>query len=91
MILFDDMADFVSKVRMEADFNEADLDSDDIAFFAPAMQNWKKKIRISGKIKGPVENLTARKLIVEAGKTRTSTVISALKVCRISTIRSLIL
>ncbi len=65
---FDDMADFVSKVRMEADFNEADLDSDDIAFFAPDMQNWKKKIRISGKIKGPVDNLNARKLIVEAGK-----------------------
>lgn len=65
---FDDMGDFVSKVRMEADFNDADLDSDDIAFFAPALQNWKKKIRISGKIKGPVDNLTARKLIVEAGK-----------------------
>jgi hypothetical protein len=65
---FDDMGDFVSKVRMEADFNDADLDSDDIAFFAPAMRNWKKKIRISGKIKGPVENLTARKLIIEAGK-----------------------
>lgn len=65
---FDDMGDFVSKVRMEGDFNDAELDSDDIAFFAPALQNWKKKIRISGKIKGPVDNLTARKLIIEAGK-----------------------
>lgn len=65
---FDDMGDFISMVRMEADFTDADLDSDDIAFFAPGMLNWKKKIRISGKIKGPVENLNARKLIVEAGK-----------------------
>jgi len=65
---FDDMGDFISMVRMEADFTDADLDSDDIAFFAPEMQNWKKKIRISGKIKGPVDNLNARKLIVEAGK-----------------------
>ncbi|WP_276484446.1 translocation/assembly module TamB domain-containing protein [Paraflavitalea pollutisoli] len=64
----EDMSDFVTKVRMEADFNDADLDSDDIAFFAPAMRDWKKKIRLSGKIKGPVENLTARKLIIEAGK-----------------------
>ncbi len=65
---FDDMGDFVSKVRMEGDFDDAELDSDDIAFFAPALQDWKKKIRISGKIKGPVDNLTARKLIIEAGK-----------------------
>jgi hypothetical protein len=65
---FNDMSDFVTSVRMEADFNDADLDSDDIAYFAPQLKDWKKKIRISGKIKGPVENLTARKLIVEAGK-----------------------
>jgi len=65
---FDDMSDFVTNVRMEANFNEADLDSDDIAYFATALKDWKKKIRISGKIKGPVDNLNARKLIIEAGK-----------------------
>lgn len=65
---FDDMGDFVSKVRMEGDFKDAELDSDDIAFFAPELQSWKKKIRISGKIKGPVDNLSARKLMIEAGK-----------------------
>jgi hypothetical protein len=65
---FNDMSDFVSKVRMEANFDEAALNSDDIAYFAPALESWKKNIRITGRIKGPVDNLVARNLIVEAGR-----------------------
>ncbi|OQP62354.1 hypothetical protein A3860_28765 [Niastella vici] len=65
---FDDMSDFVDKVRMEGDFTNAVLNSDDIAYFAPELQAWKKEIRITGKVKGTVENLTARKLVIEAGK-----------------------
>lgn len=65
---FDDMSDFVDKVRMEGDFTNAVLNSDDIAYFAPELQAWKKEIRITGKVKGTIENLSAHKLIVEAGK-----------------------
>lgn len=65
---FDDMSDFVDKVRMEGDFTNAVLNSDDIAYFAPELQAWKKEIRITGKVKGTIENLSAKKLIVEAGK-----------------------
>jgi hypothetical protein len=65
---FDDMSDFVDKVRMEGDFTNALLNSDDIAYFAPELQAWKKEIRVTGKVKGTVENLSARKLVIEAGK-----------------------
>ncbi|AEV96799.1 hypothetical protein A4D02_29600 [Niastella koreensis] len=65
---FDDMSDFVDKVRMEGDMTNAVINSDDIAYFAPELLNWKKEIRLTGKVKGTVENLTARKLVIEAGK-----------------------
>lgn len=65
---FDDMSDFVDKVRLEGDFTNAVLNSDDIAYFAPELQAWKKEIRVTGKVTGTIENLSAKKLIVEAGK-----------------------
>lgn len=65
---FDDMGDFISKVRMEADFTDAELHSDDIAYFAPELEEWNKNIRVTGAIKGPVENLVARNLVLEAGR-----------------------
>jgi hypothetical protein len=65
---FDDMSDFVTAVTMEGNFTDADLDSDDIAYFAPALATWKKKIRVTGRIRGAVDNLTARKLEIEAGR-----------------------
>ncbi len=62
-----DMGDFIHKVRMAAVFNDSYVDSDDIAFFAPTMKTWKKKISLKGKIRGTVDNLIGRDMIVEAG------------------------
>lgn len=68
---FDDMSDFISKVRMEGDFRDAVIHSDDIAYFAPELKDWNKKIVITGKVKGSVDNLSGKDLLVEAGtKTR---------------------
>ena len=39
---FDDMGSFISKVHMQGMFNNAVIHSDDIAFFAPALESWKK-------------------------------------------------
>lgn len=62
-----DMGDFIHKVRMAAVFDDSYVDSDDIAFFAPAMKSWKKKISLSGKIRGTVEDLVGRDLQIAAG------------------------
>ena len=65
---FDDMGDFENKVRLEGDFDNAEINSDDIAYFAPELETWKKQIRVTGKVRGTIENLGARNLVVEAGK-----------------------
>lgn len=64
-----DMSDYINKVRMEADFAEAEIDSDDIAFFAPALSAWKKKIKVNGRARGTVSDLFADNLEIKAGET----------------------
>ena len=65
---FDDMSDFTNKIRMEGDFTDANINSDDIAYFAPELKDWKKNIRITGTIKGPVADLHGRNILINAGK-----------------------
>jgi translocation-and-assembly-module (TAM) inner membrane subunit TamB-like protein len=62
-----DMNDFIHKVRMEANFTDADIASDDIAFFAPSLKSWQKRIRVTGKARGTVDELKGDKLVIQAG------------------------
>lgn len=64
---FDDMNDFEEKVRMEGRFDKSEINSDDIAYFAPALKTWKKRISLSGTIKGPVAALIGKGLDIGAG------------------------
>jgi translocation-and-assembly-module (TAM) inner membrane subunit TamB-like protein len=64
---FDDLGKFITDVRMEGNFNNAEISSDDIAFFAPELKKWDRKILINGKITGTVENLQAKNLTLQAG------------------------
>lgn len=63
----DDLNDFMAKVRMEANMTDAVIDSDDIAYFAPDVVSWNKKIRFTGQVRGTVENLNGKNLKVQAG------------------------
>jgi len=65
---FDNMSDFINKVTMEGDFTDANINSDDISYFAPELKNWKKDIHITGIINGPVENLRGKNIVITAGK-----------------------
>ena len=62
-----DMSAFLSRVVMEADFEDSYIDSDDLAFFSNNLKTWKKKISISGKAKGTVEALKGNNLLIQAG------------------------
>ena len=64
---FDDLGEFTTKVKMEADFSDATIDSDDIAYFASDLKTWKKNILINGIIKGPVADLSGKNIRVNAG------------------------
>lgn len=64
---FSDMDDYVEKVIMSGNFEGTELSSDDIAFFAPALRSWKKKISLRGNVRGPVSELAGKNLMIEAG------------------------
>lgn len=61
------MNDFEHKVNMQASFDDAEIDSDDIAFFAPGMSRWKKNIQLKGNVRGTVDDLVGTDLIIQAG------------------------
>lgn len=65
---FDDMSDFETKVRMEGNFDNAIVSSDDIAYFAPELKDWKKRIQIDGNVRGTVDNLNGKNLVIQAGR-----------------------
>ncbi len=67
----EDFGDFINKVTMEARFTNAEIDSDDIAYFAPDAKSWKKRISISGYGKGTVGNISVKNLFVRAGANTT--------------------
>lgn len=62
-----DMGSFIHKVKMTANFDGSYIDSDDIAFFAPAMKSWKKKISLKGKVRGTVDDIVGREMVIQAG------------------------
>lgn len=64
---FDDMNDYIHAVVMQANFDDSEIDSDDIAFFAPELQSWKKKILVNGKVRGTVDDLIGRDIKIQAG------------------------
>lgn len=65
---FSSMNDFIHQVKMLGIFDGSDIDSDDIAFFAPTMKTWKKQITLSGTIRGTVDDLVGKNLEIQAGK-----------------------
>ena len=64
---FSDMDDFLHAVTLQGNFDNADIDSDDIGYFAPELRTWKKKISLSGYVSGPIDALTGRNIRAAAG------------------------
>lgn len=64
---FSDMDDFLEKIKMTGNFTETEINSDDIAFFAPELRSWKKDITLKGKVRGSVSELAGKDLLIRAG------------------------
>ena len=64
-----DFANYNSKVIMDARFKEARVNSDDIAYFAPDLRNWKKEVLLSGNFLGTVDNFIVDRLHTRIGAT----------------------
>ncbi|MFZ9661655.1 MAG: hypothetical protein ACO29O_07235, partial [Chitinophagaceae bacterium] len=62
-----DMGDYIGNVRMEAKLTNSTLGSDDIAYFAPELENLHHTIGIEGKGEGSVEDINARNIEISYG------------------------
>lgn len=54
-----DMADFIDRIKISANFRNTTVSSNDIAFFAPALKDWKKEFALNGKFRGTVSDFKA--------------------------------
>ena len=55
-----DYLDYIYKVKMIGAIDKAVIHTDDIAYFAPQLKNWHQRVELDGKIKGTVDNFTAK-------------------------------
>jgi hypothetical protein len=62
-----DMSNFIHAVRLDAGFTDSRISSKDLAFFAPATATWQRNFDVSGNVRGTIDNLTGRDLVIEAG------------------------
>lgn len=65
-----DMSRFLHNVKLDAEFRNSVLSSDDLAFFAPDLTSWKKTFKLDGKVKGTVDDFTTETISIDAGSTR---------------------
>ncbi len=65
----DDMNDFINKVNLTGRFDSTTVCSDDIAYFAPELKNFKRIINLSGNANGTIDQLHTDKLVIASGKT----------------------
>jgi len=63
----DDMQDFIHTVTIEGRFENSQLSSEDLAYFAPQTRSWNTVFSLNGTASGKIDNLTARKMIIRAG------------------------
>ena len=62
----EDMNEYVDSVVMDAAFKNSSVSTDDIAFFAPSLKNWKRQGEINGHFYGTVTNFTIPNLFVRS-------------------------
>jgi len=62
-----DFGEYVDSVVMDAHFRNAQVSTDDIAYFAPDLSSWKRSASISGKYYGTVANFSIKDLFLKTG------------------------
>lgn len=63
-----DMGNFVHAVTLDGHFNNSEVSSNDLAYFAPAISHWNTLFHLSGKAHGKVDNISATDMLITAGK-----------------------
>ena len=63
----EDMANFLHNIKIDARFDNSEVSSDDIAFFAPDLKTWKRNFKLKGIFKGTVNDFTAKQMNIRSG------------------------
>lgn len=63
----EDFNEYITNVTMVGNFKDSKVHSDDVAFFAPELNNINKQLTLSGNCIGTVENFTVKNLNAKAG------------------------
>ncbi len=64
-----DMGEYVEKVIMDARLHNAEVSSDDVAYFAPELNSWKRTVLIGGRYYGTVADFNINNLFIRTGST----------------------
>ena len=64
---FADFADFVNKVKIDADFRPSIINLSEVGYFAPVMYSMDNRMKVVGKIKGYVNNFRAKQFKFAVG------------------------
>ncbi len=65
----EDMGHFLHNIKLQGNFVNSELNTDDLTFFAPEVKSWKRIFNFSGNARGTIENLVANKMIIKSGNT----------------------
>ena len=65
----EDMGHFLHNIRLQGNFANSELNTDDLAFFAPEVKSWKRVFSFSGNARGTIDNLVANKMVIKSGNT----------------------
>lgn len=63
-----DFDDFNHRVEIDARLDSSVIHASDVAYFAPALKNWKEVYTASGQFSGSVDNFRWRKMELRSGK-----------------------
>ncbi|HWB25249.1 MAG TPA: translocation/assembly module TamB domain-containing protein [Chitinophagaceae bacterium] len=63
----EDISEYVEKIVMDAHFRNTEVSSDDIAYFAPDLADWKRTATLSGRFYGTVANFNIKDLFLRTG------------------------
>jgi len=66
--VFKDFDDFTTKIHMDADFKSSHISSKDIAYFTSTLKKVNFELGVDGRIKGAVNNLNTKSLLITAGQ-----------------------
>lgn len=63
----EDMGHFLHNIKLQGNFVNSELHTDDLIYFEPDLKTWKRVFNFSGNARGTIDNLVANKMLIKTG------------------------